>query len=69
MGATVTRSNIVDDKEKPRSDAIPQASVDANCHFRLTKFAICSAHSFSGRSISELLYVPLNAIPYSSRQI
>lgn len=53
IGATVTRSNSVDDNEIPRSDAMPHVS--ANCHCKFTKPAICSAQSLSGRSTSDEL--------------
>lgn len=66
IGATVTRSNIVDDNDIPRSEAIPHVSLDISCHFKLTRLAICSEHNFSGRSTSDELYVPLYTIPHSS---
>lgn len=66
MGATVTRSNIVDDNDMPRSEAIPHVSFGDSCHFKFTKLAICSEHNFSGRSTSDELNVPLYTIPHSS---
>lgn len=59
IGETVTKSSIVDDKEMPRSEATPDVSVDARWYFKFTKFAMCSEQSFSGKSISDTLNVPL----------
>lgn len=56
-GASVTRSNMVCEREIPLRLATPLASAPDNVHFRFTSFEICSAHNFSGKSTSDRPFV------------